>query len=392
MKNGKSEGKKKILICYHSSQFGGVEKQILDIVECESKHYDIFVMVPDGPLVKEYIKAGAQHVNLYPKSEYDLGYSYKIAKFCKKNNIHAIHGHELKVGSLSVFGGFLGRVEKRILHVHTPFVEWKHSSTKRLFALTVNTIVNFIVANFFATHVLALTESIKQIRHQKEFVFNRKIVVIPNGLKLDDFEFDTVGRKKIRKSYNIGDKDFVFGYVARLTEEKGHSYLIRAFSEFKKMVDNKSIKPDIRNRIKNSKLILAGGGKLENDLKKLVNDLNLDGDVIITGRFADEDKIPLYSSFDTFTFASYTEGFGIVLIEAMAMGLPVIASDIPVLHDVGGDAVKYAIPDDIDDWKLEMLRFIQDDKLRKELSLNSTKQAQRFSMKRFCENYKNLYS
>ena len=395
--NNKNINKKRILMCFQSAEYGGVEKQILDIIECESKYYDIHVMTPNGPLVDEYLKAGAvEHVNLSPRAEFDLLYSYKVYKYCKNNNIKVVHGHELKAGALSTFGAFWARVPKRIYHVHTPFVEWKHSELKKFFAQSVNLVVNWIVANMFSTHVLALTESIRETRVNKEHVFSKKIVVIPNGVVLDKFKFDQDGRKKIRKKYKMGEADFVFGYVARLTEEKGHKYLLGAFKEFKNLVNNghdiKNLSRDVIEKIKNSKLLFAGGGKLEKEIENLIKKYDLVDSVIVTGRFEEEDKIPLYSSFDVFTFASYAEGFGIVLIEAMKMGLPSIVSDIPVLHDVGGDAVLYAKPDDVNMWKSKMVDLISDSDLRNQLSANAIRQAQKFSMKKFCENYKNLYA
>jgi glycosyltransferase involved in cell wall biosynthesis len=174
---------KKVLICYHSSQYGGVEKHILDIIEGLSGEFIIYIACPEGPLVEEYLKAGAKkHIEIEPKFEADFGYSLRIKTIIEKENIDIVHSHELLTGSLATFGAWLAGCKKRIYHVHTSFTEWRYSSFKRYPALIINTIVNFIVGNIFATDVLALTDSVKKVRINKEFISANKIKVIPNGV------------------------------------------------------------------------------------------------------------------------------------------------------------------------------------------------------------------
>src|SRR3990167_1193573 len=149
--------KKKVLMCYHSAEYGGVEQQILDIIRGLSKEIDFYVACPNGPLVKKYMSAGAiEHINLCPHSEIDLMYALKISSIVKKNKIDVVHAHELKTGVLATVGAYLGGADKRIYHVHTSFREWSHSSIKKYPALFVNFLANIVTGNFLATYVLAL--------------------------------------------------------------------------------------------------------------------------------------------------------------------------------------------------------------------------------------------
>ncbi len=192
-----------------------------------------------------------------------------------------------------------------------------------------------LLVNLLATKEIALTDSRRKIKG-REGIFRSKLEVIPNGLDIDRFNIPSEKRVKykneFKKKYDIPKNAFVFGNVSRLTVEKGHSILLEAFAEF--------LRFSVLTR-DDFYLVLAGGGELAKDLKKQAKELEIDDKVIITGVFEEEDKVKFYSLFDVFVFPSLAEGFGIVLIEAMCMGIPVISSDLPVLKEVGTDTVDF---------------------------------------------------
>lgn len=380
----KKQKKQKILMCYHSSQYGGVEKQIYDIILGLSNVYDFYIAIPEGPLIEEYMKAGAvKHYDIKPKFEADLSYSYMVYKILKNEKIEVLHSHELLTGSLAVFGGWLARIPKRIYHVHTPFVEWKHASYKKYFSLVVNTIVNFFAGNIFATDVLALTESIKNTRVKKEFILPSKIRVIPNGVDLKSIKTSEQLRQKYRQKYKIPDNAIVLGNISRFTEEKGHEVLIRAYQ--------KAINTDLK-MMDNTLLLLAGGGKLLEEMKDLAKKLEISDRIIFTGRFEDSDRAGLINAFDAFVFPTYAEGFGIVLVEAMAGRLPCLVTDLPVLRDVGGEAVKYCDNRNPDVLSKAIIEFIREKNEWENLKEASYIKAQNYSMSQFINNYKKLYA
>ena len=370
-------------MCYHSSERGGVEKQILDIITGLSKEFEIFVACPNGPLVREYLKAGAvKHLNLYPKFEADFKYVSDIKRFCKENNIDIIHSHELKTGSLATFAGWLGRVPKRIYHVHTPFSQWRHGSIKKYPALFINTFVNAIVGNVFATDVLALTETIKNVRTKKEFIFKKKIRVIPNGVNVEEFKVSPISGEEFRARYKIGKSTFLLGHIGRFTKEKGHEYFIRAFDKLKN--DESLKKLDL-------KILFAGGGVLLNDMRDLAKKLDLESSIIFTDRFEEKDKVSILNAMDLFVFPSYAEGFGIVLLEAMACGLPVLSSDLKVLKDVGSDSISYFKTGDIDSLYENIKLLISNKSQLNSYSKKSIDRASMFSMEKFWGYYRDLY-
>jgi glycosyltransferase involved in cell wall biosynthesis len=364
-------------MCYHSSEYGGIEKQILDLIKELSDEINFIIVCPNGPLVEKYIAAGAKkHINLKPKSELDLGYVFKIAKICKKENIDIVHAHELLTGCLAMLGAYLAAVEKRIYHVHTSFLEWKHSGIKKYISLVPNFIANFLIGNFIATDVLALTDVLKHIRSTQEKINPQKITVIYNAVDLKLLAYNEAGAKEIRDRYLIPDYGFLIGNVSRFTEEKGQALLIEAFAAATANTEKYY-------------LLLAGGGRLLSSCKELANELGIQDKVIFTDHFEEIDKPKLLSAMDLCVIPTYAEGFGIALIEAMANSRPILASDIPVLKEVAKDSVSYFRAGDFSDLVSKLDKIEKTDLIL--LQEKALARAQNFSMKNFAQAYQNLY-
>ena len=368
---------KNILICYQSAEYGGIEKQILDLIKELSADFNFIVVCPDGTLVEKYLAAGAKkHINLKPTSEFDIGYVIKIFQLCRKYKVDIIHSHELLTGCLATQGGFLAGVKKRIYHVHTTFFEWKHEGIKKYVSMVPNFIANYFIGNFIATDVLALTETLKEIRIAKEKINPNKISVLYNGVDLDILKYDEIGGKEIRDTYLIPDYAFLIGTVSRFTEEKGQIILIKAFAELLKT---------------NTKyhLLLAGGGRLLDLCKNLVDQLKISDKVTFTDHFEENDKTKILSALDLAVLPTYAEGFGIALLEAMANSRPVLASNITVLKEVAKDSVEYFKVGNEKDLASKIDRISKEDLIV--LGENALARAKKFSMKNFAAAYKELY-
>lgn len=373
--------KKKILMCYQSSQYGGVEFQILDIISGLSHDYEIIVACPEGPLSEKYIENGAKWINLYPKSEFDFQYVRDVANYVRENKIDIVHAHELKSGVLATIGAFFGGAKKRVYHVHTPFIFWQYSSIKRIIALPVNFWANFIVTNLFATDVIALTPYIKKVRIFYEWVNPLKIRIIPNAVKKIE-EPTKLEIQRCREKYSIPESDYVIGYVARFSREKGHGKLIYSYETL--------LHTD--SKLKNSKLLLVGGGDLLDECKDLAEKLKISQNVVFTDRVSDQEKFVLMKLMNLYIFPTLAEGFGISLIEAMRMKIPTLASDLPVLKDVGEDGIDYFLKGDYEAMIHKIRQFLNEDS---EVIQNRTFRAyeisKKYSLERFYDNYRKVY-
>lgn len=125
--------------------------------------------------------------------------------------------------------------------------------------------------------------------------------------------------EKLKKDFNIKDNQMVIGCVARLTEQKSIPTLIKALQILKK------------NKL-NFKLLLIGRGELEAEIRALVAQLNLQDEVVLTG--FREDIPALMNLFDIFALPSLYEGLGLVFLEAMAAGKPVITCNVSAMPEI----------------------------------------------------------
>jgi len=375
-----------ILFTLNSGQRGGMENYTLDLAEgMYNRGHKVFVWCPEGPLVTEFEKVGVKVVVVEIKGSlfgFDINIPYIISqiKFIKQEKIDVLHCNGLRAVGSSLIAGFLAKTPVRISHIHTPFSEWQVPEFKRWIYSTCYG----IATSLFSTREIALTQSRKEVK-MKEGIKERKLSIIPNGIKTEEFDLSQSVKAKqkdeIFQRHNISDGTFVFGVIGRLSAEKGTSVLVDAYSKFLEYgVDEET------------HLLIVGGGVLEEELQKKINDLQLEDKVSITGRYTDEDKIKYLSSFNTFVFPSLAEGFGIVLIEGMAAGLPVIASDLEVLQEVGGSVVWFFETNNSDDCAEKMYNmFSKRDRLENLKEGAKKRVSDLYTIEKFVDSYEKLY-
>ena len=153
------------------------------------------------------------------------------------------------------------------------------------------------------------------------------IHVIPNYLDVADFarRVAAVDRVRERRLLGLTEDDIVALHVGRFHRQKGQDILLEAFREAR------IEEPRLR-------LVLVGDGADLPRARAQAEKLNLEDRVLFTGDVAD--PVPLYAASDLFVFPSRWEAFGIALLEAMAAGLPVLASRVGGIPEVAGEMVE----------------------------------------------------
>jgi glycosyltransferase involved in cell wall biosynthesis len=151
---------------------------------------------------------------------------------------------------------------------------------------------------------------------------------------------------RIRHIYHVPMEFFLM--VGSFELRKNVHHVIDAFSRISKS----------SNQLK---LLLVGyENKYQSKMQALVKSLDLEDKVLFPGYVADRELTTLYSVATAFLFPSSAEGFGLPLVEAMATGCPVIASDIEVFHEIGGDAAAFVPVDDPVALSEAMLKMLED--------------------------------
>jgi glycosyltransferase involved in cell wall biosynthesis len=197
-----------------------------------------------------------------------------------------------------------------------------------------------------------------------------KIRVIPEGVDLEKFN-RSVDTSDINEK--LGNERKIL-FVGNLHPNKGVHFLIKSFAL-------------VKSRIKDVKLVIVGDGPLKHYLINLTKRLNIEKDVIFAGFVNDEDLPKYYASCDIFASASVLEGFGLIFLEAMALGKPIVAFNLASIPEVVGNAG--ILIDQINHEKFAnaIIELLQNKELYKEKSEIALNRVKLFSWEKIAEQF-----
>lgn len=201
------------------------------------------------------------------------------------------------------------------------------------------------------------------------------VEVIHNGIDLSCFT-PSCAKTDRPKDH----EELIIGTVGRLSEPKDHGNLLKAFSSVVKKV------PNVR-------LMLVGEGELRRNVEDMIQQLGLEEKVCMLGARGDIPELLL--SMDIFALSSKREGFPISLLEAMACGRPVIATDVGGVREIvsSGEDGMVVPPEDHESLSKGLLELVEDEDLRERMGKNAAKKAlSSFSEQAMMEKYLCLYT
>ncbi len=251
---------------------------------------------------------------------------------------------------------------------HTQYEKYTHyvpadSDTLKRFVIALS--VGY--ANL-CDHVFAPSESLADIILERGV--KTPIDILPTGVDIDYYK--TGDRTRFRKERNIDENAFVIGFVSRLAPEKNSDFIAQVVTSFQKKHNN-------------SHFFLVGSGPSEKTIKEIFKKNKLDDRLHAFGTLNGRDLVNAYHSMDVFVFASKTETQGMVVSEAMAAGIPVIALDANGVREVVRDKMNGRLLNREDEktfvnalqWYVSLDKHEQD-----KLKLNAFETAQKFSKER----------
>ena len=295
----------------------------------------------------------------------DLKSLWEMWNFLRKERPQIVHTHTPKAGIIGMLAARLAGVPYR-LHTVAGLPLMEATGIKRK-------ILNFVEKLTYssATRVYPNSKGLYDFILQNNFTQSNKLKIIANGssngIDTAFFSPDQVSeteRVTLREKLNIQPDDFVFVFVGRIVSDKGINELIKAFSQ---------LQTTENNELTGIKLLLVGG--LESDLDPLnpetLAEINQNKDIISVG--FQQDVRPFFAISDALAFPSYREGFPNVVMQAGAMGLPSIVSDINGCNEiiVEGENGLIIPPKNVEKLKEKMLTLAKDKNLYTKLKGNS---------------------
>jgi len=243
-----------------------------------------------------------------------------------------IHAHDLSSSFLITF--FIWKLfgVPHIVQIHGfPLREWKikllltkSSWCKLLWFLTKILHMIFLKLAINSSSMILVNNNEIRSFYNACGVPLHKLEVMPSAINLQEFEKRLLPREEARKQLGLPESDIIcIGYIGGLKPEKNLKILINAFREFISYIDKKA------------RLIIIGNGPLRPELEKQVKELGIDDYIYFLGHIPGAYR--LLKGIDIFVLPSLSEGSPFSLIEAMAAGKAIIASNIPAIEEIVED-------------------------------------------------------
>lgn len=327
----------KVLLVINDSRRGGGQKNVLQLAEYLSSTYSVGLACPRGPLLDRARLGG------YETFEIGTGFRciWQIRRAVQSFNPSVVHTHLLGTSFYTVIGS-MGTGVKLITTLHNPVLYSGISYRRKLaypFALRC--------VCLRATVCIAVSE---EIRKEVNAIVGKNIAVhIANTVKVPEPRSSVVTFK--------AQGPLTLVVVGALTDAKGHPYLLQAVAQLKRSMD--------------VRLLVVGSGPRLAKLQLMVEELNLQGEVQFVGEV--DDVASALENTDIVVVPSVFEGTPYVLLEAMALGKPIVATNVGGIPRVirSGDNGILVPPMNAEAIVMAINTLARDETLRKNIAVNA---------------------
>ena len=295
-----------------------------------------------------------------------------------KERPYIVHGNTPKAALLSMVAAWITRRPVRIYMCHGLRYQGTEGGLRKLLMMMEE------ITCRCSTHVISVSKGVANVMVQDGLCPKEKMRVVgygsAGGVDIERYNPESI-ESNVRQELNITKDAFVFAFVGRIVKDKGINELVSAF-------DN------IHNKYPNIHLLLVGPVETiqnpvdESTFKTIEHNENIH----TVGM--QNDVRPYLKASDAFILPSYREGFGMVLIEAGAMGLPCITTDITGCNEiiVPGENGAIIEPRNMEALRDEMVKWVSNPDMVKKMASNARKMvSERYDSRIVCEQYFEYY-
>lgn len=293
-----------------------------------------------------------------------------------KMDFDIIHGHS--GGTISLLGLEIAKI-KKIPFVFTYHTLWAKYTHYLLNGFLIKPKIIKAISRIFCNRCTVIIAPSKKIEEELlSYGVKKPIRIIPSGLDL--ISFLNIKKGFLREKIKAKDTDKILLYAGRLGKEKSIDFLIKAFEIISK-------------KNKNVIFAIVGDGPQKEELEELTKKLGLEEKIYFTGNIQPSYMPSIYYDSYLFLFASQTETQGLVLLEAMASGLPAVAIDDLAVTDIIKNNKNGIISNkDINEYAKSTLQLLDDNNFRNKLAGNAKEDVQKFSIIKTVDALEKLYS
>ncbi|MFH1824768.1 MAG: glycosyltransferase family 4 protein [Candidatus Firestonebacteria bacterium] len=299
---------------------GAQENTLYSVANHDREKYNVFLISgTEGELVEDAKGIKDAQIILLPELKhkispfYDIYCLLKLWRLFKKYKIDIIHTHSSKAGILGRFAGYLAKIPIIIQTIHGfSFNDYQNFFVRNLYIFFER------IAAKISDKLIAVTKIDIEKGLKAKVGVAEQYTVIHSGINIDEFSSQHK-EVEVRKEFNIPLDYKIVGMIACFKPQKNPLDFIR-------------VAKIVKESFSKVKFILVGDGELRPDIEKLISELNLHNDVILTGWRRDVAEI--LSSFNVLVLTSLWEGLPRVFPEAMAERKPIVATSVDGAKEV----------------------------------------------------------
>jgi glycosyltransferase involved in cell wall biosynthesis len=352
---------------------GGGERHLADLANALTQRgHEVYAALPSRSPLREKLSAlPAQNIfSLRLRNALDIGSALELARLVREHRIEIVHAHVARDYPLAALATRRNRRSKLIITRHVLF------PLSKLHSITLSHVAR----------VICVSNAVRRALSAQKIFNANKISVIPNGIDFRrlDARLENFDRDEFRKQMKIPPESLLIGTVGEIKKQKGHEDFLRAASL-------------IARERTDAHFVIVGAdststGEHRASLERLIAELNLTDRVHLTGWL--DDVAPLLAALDAYVSASHTESFGLAIVEAMALGLPIVATATEGAQEIiNSDDAGVLVPvSDVEAMASALLRLLEDANARKRIgTLARTTARTRFSLERMVDETEKTY-
>lgn len=322
----------KVMHVLNSRIYSGAEKVVCQIIHAFQGEVEMVYCSPESDIVRKMVEA--QGVTYLPMKTLSV---FELSRVIREQKPDLIHAHDMRAGFFSAL--CCGKIPL-VSHIHNNAYDARGLSPKT---------VGYLLAGFRAKHIFWVSQSSFD-GYAFHKLFAKKSSVLYNVIDTDEIY------TKLSQDSNTYDYDLI--YVGRLTYQKNPQRLLRLCARLKES------KPDL-------KVAIVGTGELEEELKALSQELNLEDTVRFLG--FQPNPIKMVACSKTMILTSRWEGTPMCALEAMALGTPVVSTPSDGMKDLLTDGISGYLTESDEQMAVDLLKIFTQPEHRQLLAENARK-------------------
>jgi glycosyltransferase involved in cell wall biosynthesis len=363
----------RILHISSARSLGGGERHLADLANAlHGRGHEVYAALPQRSPLREELRAlPFQNIfTLRLRNALDIGSALELGRLVREHQIEIVHAHVARDYPLAALATRRNQKVKLVITRHVLF------PLNKLHSITLSHVAR----------VICVSHAVKRALSAQKIFHKNKIIVIPNGIDFRrlDASLKNFDREEFRKQMKIPPGSLLIGSVGEIKKQKGHEDFLRAASL-------------IARERADAHFVITGAdststGEHRATLERRIAELNLTTRVHLTGWL--DDVAPLLAALDVYVSASHTESFGLSIVEAMALGLPIVATATEGAQEIiNSDDAGVLVPvGDVEATASALLRLLEDANARKRIGILARTTARaRFSLAKMVDETEKAY-